>query len=394
MTPFRCAELVELFQDESADIRTTSLTLLCESYANDERILRGIFKAWDRFGVDKAFIDFPMLSYLPASSQLIEEACERAVRMAEGRALTDPITRAAGKLIEQLLQLPANELEPHLGLLRQTLGKSKIFFRVDLNLQIKRIDLLNRTADQLAQRLDAALSDHCSSQNPESLTDAVLSLEALRRQYPNYLELSAVLRYSPAEGGSAWASFCATLQSLIQFSQPGLEPHIGQHLVDHREYVFSQAVEALARSGSEAAGVALIEQLEAANVRARQWIARGLQRIRQPGLAARIAHIRTDDSQLRNALFVAQLRQVDSSNTELTAQLRDSPPPSASWLNLLRLNQRLWPGDAQDVHAELERILRKSAEAAAKVLSTDKVAAQQKREAIRDAIREQIRKAK
>ncbi len=394
MMPFRCADLVQLFQDENAGVRTTSLTLLCEGYANDRSILAGIFASWDRFGIEKAFADFPMLSYLPASAALLDEACQRAVRMVEGRVLTDPVTRSAGKLIEQQLQLPANELEPHMSLLRETQAKSKIFFRVDLKTQTRRIELLNQTADQLAQRLDTALADHCATQNPDAITDAMLSLEALRRQHPNYLELAAVLRGSPKEGGAAWASFCTTLQSLIQFAQSGLEPHLGRHLLDHREYVFSQAVEALVRCGTEAAGIVMLEQFADANARAQQWIARGLQRIRQPGLAVRISQIETDDAQLQSALLLAQLRQLDTSHFDLAVQLRNAKPMSASWLNLLYVNQRLWPVDATEMHRELDLAIQSLSAANSPGTGIDQAAARLTRETIRESIREQFRKAK
>ncbi len=359
MIPFRCNDLVNLFQDSSVAVRTTALTLLCEGYANDESILAGIFACWDKYGVEHAFADFPMLSYLPASAGLLEAACVRAANMVAGRSLTNSVTRSAGKLIEQQLQLPANELEPYMELLRKTVAKSKIFFRVDLPLQLRRQSLLNQTADQLALQLDTALARFCETQNPDALTDACLILEGLRRQHPNYLELSAVLQVTPKEGGAAWASFSATLHSLIQFSQPGLEEHLGRHLLDHREVVFSQAVEALVRCGTAAAGSTLVAQFEEANTRAQLWIARGLQRIRQPGLAARIASLATDDVHLRNALLVAQLRQLDTSHDGLAVQLQNSQSVPAQWLELLYVNQRLWPGAAVDVQRELGRAIDK-----------------------------------
>ena len=117
MTTFRCSELVALFSDENQDVRTTALTALGDGYASDPGILPAILKAWDRFGADKAFADFAMLTFLPTAAELVPEVCERAAKMVEGRPLTDPITRAAGKLLEQQMHLPAASLKPHMALL-------------------------------------------------------------------------------------------------------------------------------------------------------------------------------------------------------------------------------------------------------------------------------------
>ena len=243
MTTFRCTELVDLFADDDQAIRTASLMVLCDSYANDELILPGILRAWDRFGADKAFADFAMLSYVPAQAALLPEVCQRAKQMVEGRTLTDPITRAAGKLIEQQMQLTAAELQPHLELLRGTVAKSKIFFRVDLGLQTQRIELLGLSADQIAAHLESAIAACVANDKDDAARmKAIISLEALRRQHPQYIDLGVALAGPPKEGGAGWTSFSVTLQSLIQFAQDGLEEHIGQHLLDHREFVYSMAV--------------------------------------------------------------------------------------------------------------------------------------------------------
>lgn len=389
MTTFRSSELVELFLDESVDLRTASLTALCDGYASDAGILRGILNAWDRFGADKAFADFAMLSYVPAEAGLVLEVCQRAAKMVEGRPLTDPITRAAGKLIEQQMQLPAAELHSHMPLLYETVSKSKIFFRVDLGTQAQRIELLGLTADQIATHLDAAIAASLANDKDDAARmKALISLEALRRQHPQYIDLGVALAGPPKEGGPAWTSFCLTLQSLIQFSQPGLEEHIGYHLLDHREFVYSLAVEAIVRCGTPAAAEQLLTRFGDANSRAQHWIARGLQRVRSEGVAARIAELDATDPHLKTSLVVAQLKQLDASHQRLGEQLATQSSLPAGLAPLLRLNQRLLPQSNMEAHAGLERLLKNAGNT---TNPAEKAAAAQKREAIRDALRRQLR---
>ena len=388
MTTFRYPELVELFTDEDQDVRTASLTVLCDGYANDPGILPAILKAWDRFGVDKAFADFATLTYLPTDADLVPEVCERAIKMVEARPLTDPITRAAGKLIEQQMHLPAASLKPHMMLLRETVSKSKIFFRVDLGLQAQRIEMLGLSADEIAVQLDDAIAVWLANdKNDAARTKAIMSLEALRRQHPQYIDLGVALAGPPKEGGPAWASFTVTLQSVLQFSQPGLEEHIGRHLLDHREFVYSMAVEAIVRSATPAAAEQLLTRFEDANSRAQHWIARGLQRVRCEGVAARIAELEASDAHLKTSLVIAQLKQLDASHHGLAQQLatmKNLPTGSAP---LLQLNKRLLAKNNTEVHAELDRLLRSNNAPN----SAEKTASAQKRESIRDALRRQLR---
>lgn len=389
MTTYRCPELVELFLEDDVDVRTAALTVLCDGYASDPEILPAILKAWDRFGADKAFADFAMLSYIPAQADLVPEVCERAAKMVEGRPLTDPITRAAGKLIEQQMQLPAAALHPHMPLLYETVAKSKIFFRVDLATQAHRIELLGQAADQIATHLEDAIAATIANDKDDAARmKAIISLEALRRQHPQYIDLAVALAGPPKEGGPAWTSFCVTLQSLIQFSQAGLEEPIGYHLLDHREFVYSLAVEAIVRSGTPAAATQLLTRFADANSRAQHWIARGLQRVRREGTGARIAELDAADAHLKTSLVVAQLRQLDANNPSLVGQLATQASLPTGSVPLLKLNQRLLPKSNTEVHAALDRLL-KVAQAGA--VGSDKTAAAQKREAIRDALRRQSR---
>ncbi len=389
MTTFRCPELVELFLDVNLDVRTAALTALCDGYASDPKILPAILKAWDQFGADKAFADFAMLSYVPAEAALVPEVCERATKMVAGRPLTDPITRAAGKLVEQQLQLPAASLQPHMPLLHETVSKSKIFFRVDLAVQSQRIELLGLTADQIAGHLDAAIAACMANDKDDAArTKAIISLEALRRQHPQYIDLGVTLAGPPKEGGPAWTSFCVTLQSLIQFAQPGMEDPIGYHLLDHREFVYSLAVEAIVRCGTPAAAEQLLTRFNDANSRAQHWIARGLQRVRIEGVAARIGELDASDPHLKTSLIVAQLKQLDAGHQRLAEKLATQPSLPTGSGPLLQLSQRMLPKSNHELQGALDRLLKNSSNP---VNSADKAASAQKREAIRDALRRQLR---
>ena len=389
MTTFRCSELIECFGDDSPEVRTAALTALCDGYANDPGILPAILKAWDRFGIAQAFADFAMLSFLPTEADFVPEVCERAARMVEGRPLTDPITRAAGKLLEQQMHLPAASLKPRMTLLRETVSKSKIFFRVDLGLQTQRMELLGLSADQIAVHLDAAIAAWLANDKDDAArTKAIISLEALRRQHPQYIDLAVALAGPPKEGSPAWLSFCVTLQSLLQFSQLGLEESIGRLLLDHRESVYSLAVEAIVRCGTPAAAEQLLTRFDDANSRAQHWIARGLQRVRIEGVAAKVAELDATDTHLKTSLVIAQLKQLDASHQGLARLLQMQISLPAGCGPVLQLNQRLLPQSNTEAQAALERLLVNARDSGN---PAEKAASAQKREAIRDAIRRQMR---
>jgi hypothetical protein len=248
---------------------------------------------------------------------------------------------------------------------------------------------LGLSADEIALHLETAIAAWLANDKDDAArTKAIMSLEALRRQHPQYIDLGVALAGPPKEGGPAWVSFCITLQSLLQFSQPGLEEHIGRHLLDHREFVYSMAVESIVRSGTWSAAEQLLTRFEDASSRAQHWIARGLQRVRCEGVAARIAELEASDAHLKNSLLVAQLKQLDASHQGLAQQLATLTSLPTGSVPLLLLNQRLLPKSNTQVHAALDRLLKIASNAAD---PAEKAAAAQKREAIRDALRRQQR---
>lgn len=342
MNNFRVSELIQLLSDQQVATRTCAMNLLCDSYCEDPSILPAVFQSWDKFGAEASLPEFAILSFVPCADNSIEESCDRSEKMVRGRKLTDPVTRCAGKLIEQLLRLPALSLQPHLDRLQKLVASSKIFFRIHLEHHVDRVQLLQLTADELAGKLDAALEKLCSNpSDDDAMRRAMQSLETLRRQFPEYLDMSALLRNAPPTDGPSWHSFAVGLQSLIHFPEPGLEELLGRHLGDSREAVYSLVVEALVRTGTLAAAQVLIGSFANTASRNQQWIARGMQRLRHANIASQIAQLETHDPHVASMLVLAELRQLDPNHLALPERLRAVPIPAAPWAPLFDLYEKV-----------------------------------------------------
>ncbi len=315
MKSYRNDDLIRLLADGQADLRMLVLHLLCEGYATDPTIFSAVLQGWDELGAESAFPEFPMLSYFPLPETAVAACCGRASSMVSGGKLTNPVTRCAGKLVEQMMTLPPGALEPHLSLIEATVRKSKIFFRVDLEGLRERIQFLDKSADELAGTLNEAIATLCSQPDARpAIQRGLRALEALRIRHPDYLDLAHVLRASPPSAGSNAASFQLVLQSLIQFEQAGLASHLGKHLGDGRESIYPNVVEALVRLGNPEAADAFVNNFPNCPDANQRWIARGLQRIRIEGLADQVAELRSSvaDPALWLMLLIAEVRQFDA----------------------------------------------------------------------------------
>lgn len=316
----RNEDLIELLASEDAALRMLALHILCEGYATSPEILAAVFRGWDCWGEADAYPEFPMLSHIPIEEAQISEILDRASKMVQDRKLTEPATRCAGKLIEQVVRLPARQLLEHLGPLRDLCQTSKIFFRVDLDSLQERILLLDRSGDQLAAVLDDAIARLVKNEGDGAARQQGLAaLESLRREHPEYLDLTGVFRSrqnllsAEGEAPQPSPSFQITLQSLVEFEQPEIENQLAPHLWEASEGVYSSAVEALVRAGTREAALVLLEQLASAPVDNQKWIARGLQRFRTVGLSPKIAELRehTTDPRLWLMLLIAEVRQFE-----------------------------------------------------------------------------------
>ncbi|RMF37819.1 MAG: hypothetical protein D6753_16850 [Planctomycetota bacterium] len=350
--------LIDLLGHGQAHVRMAALHLLSESYTDAPEIYAAIVEGWKRWGVDAAFTELPMLSYLPIPNDKIEDCCWRAGRMAEGQALTSPQSRAAGKLLEQLVMLPAEQLQPFLSRIESIKGRSKIFFRVDLDTLRMRIEFLDYSADQLARILDDSI-DHLTRHrdSSEAFRRASAALETIRLRFPDYIDLQSVLEQGSGASPHHEMSFLMTLRTLIRFPQPGMAETIGGLLDSEDEGLISSAVEALVREDSLAAAEVLCELYPASQDPARQWIARGLQRLNLHGLSDRLGHLRQLESEphLWLMLLIAETRQFDPQSAErLAADLNRLLSPSEMLIDSLRLFLTLHQREGDDRLRDLE----------------------------------------
>lgn len=322
MREFQNADLIRLLANDEVSVRTLALNFLSEGYAQEPAVLTSVFAGWDRWGVEVAFPEFPILSHVPIPAAVVLECCQRSAAIVPNRKVTDRQTRCAGKLMEQVVRLPAADLQPHQARIAETVGLSKIFFRIDLTDLENRLAMLELTSDQLAERLDSAIAT--LAEQPDSGTayhQALAALESLRFEHPAYIDMAAAIVRTPPDSGVQATSFRVSLQSLIQFPQAGAEEALAKQLVDTREAVHCNAVEALVRIGSPLAAAHLVAKFDQADAGAQRWIARGLQRVRADGLAAELARLRTasQNPALWGMLLVAEVRQFDLTSLELIA---------------------------------------------------------------------------
>jgi hypothetical protein len=130
-------------------VRSASLELLTSSYVSHPGILPAIFTAWDRWGAEHAFPEFPLVSHLPIHSEWLSECLTRADSMSRARKLTDRVCRCAGKLIEALSVCDATVFEGHIDELERLKNTSKIFFRVPIESMKERVAALHRSSSSL-----------------------------------------------------------------------------------------------------------------------------------------------------------------------------------------------------------------------------------------------------
>lgn len=130
-------------------VRSASLDLLSNSYASDPCILSSIIAAWDHYGCESAFYDFPLISHLAISSDQMPVVLARAQEMSRGRKITDRVCRCAGKLGEAISVERASGFAPYLTEIQTLKETSKIFFRVPIPNMQQRAAALAREPSSL-----------------------------------------------------------------------------------------------------------------------------------------------------------------------------------------------------------------------------------------------------
>jgi len=320
--------VIEHLAYDDDTLRNIALNWLCEGYLEDPAIARSVFHQWDSRSPESAFHQFPMLSYFPVSSEFIDESLQRATSMVQhGAGLTSLTTRCAGKLLEQLVRLPARQLESHYDRVARVAQSHKIFFRVDLAALRNRLSLLSKTAEETCDLLDQSIES--LARNPEdsqALRQGEHALEALRLYHPNTLDLTSVLAQATSENQQMLISLQLSLLSLSQFAdEQSYETHLATFLHSSNPTLLNLTLESLVRCGSGMAAQMLVEQFPLANKTNRPWIARGLQRMRVHNLAPLIAQLRNQvsDEALWMMLLVAEMQQLDPQSSQRVMEAFD-----------------------------------------------------------------------
>ncbi|GIW99510.1 MAG: hypothetical protein KatS3mg111_2843 [Pirellulaceae bacterium] len=318
--------LIDLLRHGEAGIRMGALHLLSESYTDSPEIYARVVEGWKAWGIDSAFTELPMLSFFPIPVAEIEDCYWRAERMAVGQALTSPQSRAAGKLLEQLVTLPAVDLAEHVEAIAAAKQRSKIFFRVDMDTLRMRVEFLQYSADQLARILDDSidmLTRHRES--AEAFRRASSALESLRLRFPDYIDLPSVIRQGSSPSPHHEMSLLMTLQSLVRFPDPATLEAMVDLLSSEEEGIVSTVTEALVREGSPQSLEVFYRTYPSSKDPARQWIARGLQRMNSSDAADWIAELRMAEPEphLWLMLLIAEVRQFDASSAPRLARELD-----------------------------------------------------------------------
>ncbi|MBU6385399.1 MAG: hypothetical protein KGS49_05635 [Planctomycetes bacterium] len=142
-------QLIRWLGHSDLRVRSASLDLLSNSYASDPRILTSILAAWDQFGVEDAYSDFPLISHLAIGPQQMPVVLSRASEYSQGRKITDRVCRCAGKLAEAISVERASSFAPYLSELGTLKASSKIFFRVPIQAMQQRAEGLRREPSSL-----------------------------------------------------------------------------------------------------------------------------------------------------------------------------------------------------------------------------------------------------
>ena len=161
--------LIGLLTHESVGVRSGALELLSGSFSTDVRWLPQIFAAWDRFGAQEAFPEFPLLTHFAIPTELVSACIERARIMSAGRALTDRVCRCAGKLIEAISVASPVTFVNHVAGIHELKLQSKIFFRVNDQKMHARCGWIDREFSDLVETL---------THNPGSIANLYEVLES------------------------------------------------------------------------------------------------------------------------------------------------------------------------------------------------------------------------
>jgi hypothetical protein len=219
-------------------VRSASLELITSSYVSNHDIVPSLFSAWDRWGPEHAFPDFPLISHLPIQADKVAECLSRAESMSAGRKLTDRTCRCAGKLVEALSVCDASVFQSHLEAIEALKQSSKVFFRVPIVSMKERVAALQRSSSSL-----------CLDFEDGQPTDIAIALEVLlqRGEATSWIERGFREWIDDQEPSSLAV---AVLELASRHPIPGFEDPLLQLLQSDRASIADQASIALVRCRS------------------------------------------------------------------------------------------------------------------------------------------------
>lgn len=303
-------QLIDLLHSESVNERSAALELLSASYSNAPAMLGAILEGWDRFGVAEAYPEFAQLSHLPVHHQYVEELVQRASRMASGRKLVDPVCRFAGKIVEALVLLPAEQLSDVVPMLEELKKSSKIFFRIDLAEMRRRIELAEMSDEGLLELLEPNWSN---SGDPRTYVDAIYSLETLYHRGAGEEVIRVWLSPSDTWGQDQPRRLPIALQVASRHAFLGFEDALVVHINHVEATIAATACIALARCRSRDAVYAIVEKFTSESATTQLRMADVLGRLRLPGASVRIHELReaSGDPKVCDALNLAEVLHFD-----------------------------------------------------------------------------------
>ena len=303
--------LIGLLNDESVKIRSASIELLSSSFSNDARWLPQIFAAWDRFGVNEAFPEFPLLTHFAIPSDMVAECVARARTMAQGRVLTDRVCRCAGKLIEAVSVGSPATFAPHIASIRDLKQLSKIFFRVSDQKMQARCDWIDRDCKDLAE----FLASHPGSAG--NLYE-ILESQFILGRADDILKSSFSALVSGELDRSAEQMSVICLELATRYRMTGYESWFVE-LIDHNDVMIADAAAVgLARCRTDTTLSLIADRFadysKAGQLRAADVLRRG--RIPKTAELLRFLHAHGLGTQVQNALRASEVLQFDFASLE------------------------------------------------------------------------------
>ena len=354
-------QLIDLLTHDSVRYRSAALELLASSYCNAPAMLGAILEGWDRFGIGEAYPEFAQVAHLPVHHQYMHSILERSFQMVEGRKLVDPICRCAGKIVEAMVLLPAEQLGEFLPDIERLKSTSKIFFRIELNDLRRRIALTELSDDELREQLEPVWNGNGNG-DVQIQADAIHALEILHGRGVADEEIRRCLSPSEKWEQDSGQRLSIALQVASRHAFLGFEDMLAGHIQHVQATVAATACIALARCRSRDAVFAIVERFAQENPTTQLRMADVLGRLRVPGASLRIQEMREacKDPKICDALNLAQILHFDFGQIDnwMESLFVVSDPVLKRYRHLIELALPLAEFQADGVRRHVQEALR------------------------------------